>query len=107
LRDVGENRVQEALGKIPLVTVPLRWHLIGHLQRNKVRQLDRFRWCIRWTASASRTRSRHTARLAVRPLEVLAQINVSGEESKGGYEPGTFEREAERLRGSSGLVVRA
>src|SRR5688572_16633485 len=42
LRDVGENRVQEALSKAPLVDVPLRWHLIGHLQRNKVKQLDSF-----------------------------------------------------------------
>src|SRR6188472_2364210 len=42
LRDVGENKVQEALGKMPMVRVPLRWHLIGHLQRNKVRQIDPF-----------------------------------------------------------------
>src|SRR5215217_9090769 len=42
LRDVGENKVQEALAKIPRVEVPLRWHLIGHLQRNKVRQIDPF-----------------------------------------------------------------
>ena len=42
LRDVGENKVQEALSKIPLVERPLRWHLIGHLQRNKVKQLDPF-----------------------------------------------------------------
>ena len=42
LHDVGENRVQEALGKMDIVTVPVRWHLIGHLQRNKVKALDRF-----------------------------------------------------------------
>jgi PLP dependent protein len=34
LRDVGENKVQEALKKIAAVDVPVRWHLIGHLQRN-------------------------------------------------------------------------
>ena len=34
LKDVGENKVQEAVSKMPDVTLPLRWHLIGHLQRN-------------------------------------------------------------------------
>src|SRR5215216_1106305 len=42
LRDVGENRVQEALPKMDAITVPVRWHLIGHLQRNKVKALPRF-----------------------------------------------------------------
>jgi uncharacterized pyridoxal phosphate-containing UPF0001 family protein len=41
-----------------------------------------------------------------RPLDVLAQVNVSGEGTKGGYEPDSLEREAERLRGLQGLVVR-
>jgi uncharacterized pyridoxal phosphate-containing UPF0001 family protein len=40
--DVGENRVQEAESKMPLVTVPVRWHLIGHLQRNKARNALQF-----------------------------------------------------------------
>src|SRR5688500_17872612 len=42
VRDVGENKVQEAVQKMEHVTVPVRWHLIGHLQRNKVKALDRF-----------------------------------------------------------------
>ena len=42
LHDVGENKVQEALKKIAVVDVPVRWHLIGHLQRNKVKALDQF-----------------------------------------------------------------
>src|SRR6478672_12546427 len=42
LADVGENRVQEALPKMDLVSAPVRWHLIGHLQRNKVKNLPRF-----------------------------------------------------------------
>ena len=106
LRDVGENRVQEALAKMARVEVPVRWHLIGHLQRNKVKQLDGFQL----------VHSMDSARLADalaahgsargRPVEVLAQVNVSGEETKGGYDLGSMEREAERLRGLSGLVVR-
>src|ERR1035437_8255699 len=45
IRDVGENKVQEALDKQPAVigdATGMRWHLIGHLQRNKVKFLDRF-----------------------------------------------------------------
>src|SRR5690242_18132609 len=42
LHDVGENRVQEALPKMEASDVPVRWHLIGHLQRNKVKMLDGF-----------------------------------------------------------------
>ena len=42
LIDVGENKVQEAVAKMEEVGVPVRWHLIGHLQRNKVKWLDRF-----------------------------------------------------------------
>ena len=42
LHDVGENKVQEALKKMAAVDVPVRWHLIGHLQRNKVKALEQF-----------------------------------------------------------------
>lgn len=106
LRDVGENRVQEAVTKMAQVEAPLRWHLIGHLQRNKVKQLDGFHL----------VHSMDSARLAdalagygvarSRPLGVLVQVNVSGEGTKGGYEPATVEAEAARLRGLHGLTVR-
>ena len=106
LRDVGENRVQEAVAKMAQVDAPLRWHLIGHLQRNKVKQLDGFQL----------VHSMDSARLAdalsaygaarERPLEVLVQVNVSGEGTKGGHEPSSLPAEAERLRTLSGLVVR-
>src|SRR3954471_8809938 len=42
LHDVGENKIQEALRKMATVDVPVRWHLIGHLQRNKVKALEQF-----------------------------------------------------------------
>jgi pyridoxal phosphate enzyme (YggS family) len=106
LRDVGENKVQEALAKMPLVERPLRWHLIGHLQRNKVKQLDPFHL----------VHSMDSARLADalatfgqergRPVEVLMQVNVSGEGTKGGYSPTDVPVEAERLRRLSGIVCR-
>src|SRR3712207_3347705 len=42
LEDIGENRVQEALRKMADVTARVRWHLIGHVQRNKVKWVHQF-----------------------------------------------------------------
>ena len=104
--DVGENKVQEAVLKMHEVAAPLRWHLIGHLQRNKVKQLDGFHL----------VHSIDSARLADAvaqygvgrrtDVDVLLQVNVSGEDTKGGYAPAELEREAARLRGLPGLRVR-
>src|SRR6478752_5001991 len=106
LRDVGENKVQEALTKIPMVDAPLRWHLIGHLQRNKVKQVDPFHLIHSMDSPrlADALASHGVAR--GRPVEALVQVNVSGEETKGGYQPSMIEQEAGRLAGVDGLVVR-
>ena len=106
VRDVGENKVQEAVTKMHDVAAPLRWHLIGHLQRNKVKQLDGFHL----------VHSIDSARLADavaafgvarrKDVDVLLQVNVSGEGTKGGYEPAELEGEGERLSGLAGLRVR-
>jgi pyridoxal phosphate enzyme (YggS family) len=106
LHDVAENRVQEALPKMAEIEVPVRWHLIGHLQRNKVKQLDGF----------ALVHSMDSARLAdalheqgvkrQRPFDVLMQVNVSGETAKGGYGPDEVLAEAERLTNLPGVVVR-
>jgi pyridoxal phosphate enzyme (YggS family) len=106
LRDVGENKVQEALAKIPMVDAPLRWHLIGHLQRNKVKQVDPFHLVHSMDSPrlADALATHGVAR--GRPVEVLVQVNVSGEETKGGYQPSMIEQEAGRLAGVEGLLVR-
>lgn len=106
LRDVGENRVQEALQKMAAVDVPVRWHLIGHLQRNKIPSLDRF----------VLLHSLDSARLADavsaygvsrgRAVEVLIEVNVSGEGTKGGFSPAGLLLEAERLASLSGIRIR-
>jgi len=102
----GENKVQEALAKIPKVDAPLRWHLIGHLQRNKVKQVDPFHLVHSMdSARLADALARHGVERG-RPVEVLVQVNVSGEETKGGYQPSMIEQEAGRLAGVEGLVVR-
>jgi pyridoxal phosphate enzyme (YggS family) len=108
LRDVGENKVQEALAKIPRVDAPLRWHLIGHLQRNKIKQIDPFQLVHSMDSPRlADALAKHGAERG-RPVEVLMQVNVSGEETKGGYQPSMIEQEAGRLAGAGGkgLLVR-
>ena len=106
LHDVGENRVQEAVAKMAQVTAPLRWHLIGHLQRNKVKQLDGFQLIHAMDSARLADALAGQGVLRSRPIDVLVQVNVSGEGTKGGYEPASLEPEAERLRGLRGLTVR-
>jgi PLP dependent protein len=106
LHDVGENKVQEALKKMGAVDVPVRWHLIGHLQRNKVKALEQF----------VLLHSLDSARLADavcefgisrgRAVDVLIELNLSGEESKGGFILSELLPEAERLVSLSGIRVR-
>ena len=84
LLNVGENRVMEALEKAERVCAPVRWHLIGHLQRNKVGRAVRLFDCIH---SVDSVRLAHAVGGTGKPLEVLLQINVSGEEAKQGVSP--------------------
>jgi pyridoxal phosphate enzyme (YggS family) len=106
LRDVGENKVQEALAKIPMVDAPLRWHLIGHLQRNKIKQVDPFHLIHSMDSPRLADALAKHGVARGRPVEVLVQVNVSGEETKGGYQPSMIEQEAGRLAGVEGLTVR-
>jgi pyridoxal phosphate enzyme (YggS family) len=80
----GENYVQEAVQKMDALP-PLEWHLIGPLQSNKTRlAAERFDW-VQTVASekiAHRLSEQRPASLA--PLNVLIQVNVSGEARKSG-----------------------
>ncbi|MGH7621563.1 MAG: YggS family pyridoxal phosphate-dependent enzyme [Gemmatimonadaceae bacterium] len=103
--DVGENKVQEALGKMAAVDVPVRWHLIGHLQRNKVRDLDHFALVhsIDRASLADAVSAFGIARK--RSVDALVQINVVGEETKGGFAPADMPAEAERFVSRVGVRV--
>lgn len=105
ISDVGENKVQEAVGKMAAVEVPVRWHLIGHLQRNKVRDLDHFALVhsIDRSSLADAVSAFGIARQ--RSVDALVQINVTGEETKGGFAPADMPAEAERFVSRAGLRV--
>ena len=87
-RRFGENRVQEAAAKIPECPGNLEWHLVGHLQGNKAAAAARL---FDWVHSVDSAKllealDRHAAE-AGRTLQVLVQVNVSGERSKSGLAP--------------------
>lgn len=105
IQDVGENRIQEALPKMDATSVPVRWHLIGHLQRNKVKSLARFELLHSLDSSRLADAVNDFGLGANAPVKSLMQINVVGEESKGGYAPNEWDREAERLRSLAGIRV--
>src|SRR5215208_1005344 len=106
LHDVGENKVQEALQKMGAVEVPVRWHLIGHLQRNKVKSLEHF-VLLHSLDSARLADAVCTFGLARgRAVDVLVELKLSGERSKGGYTLSELLPEAERLARLSGIRVR-
>jgi PLP dependent protein len=104
--DVGENRVQEAEPKMASVSVPVRWHLIGHLQRNKAKHALRFS-CVHGLDSERLAVALHDeAAKTGQQLDVLVQVNVSGEASKSGVAPADVPAFAERLHALTGLRVR-
>jgi len=89
----GESRVQEARAKIPELPSNLRWHFVGHLQKNKIRHALPLFELIHGIDSLELAQD--TNRIAegegLHP-RVLIEVNVAGEGSKFGFEP-------ERLRG--------
>lgn len=104
--DVGENKVQEAETKRALVTAPVRWHLIGHLQRNKAKQALRFDLFHGLDSERLAVALHDEATKAGSELDVLVQVNVSGEGTKSGVTPSEVPGFAERLRVLPRLNVR-
>ena len=89
VRDVGENYLQEALGKQQaLGDLPLIWHFIGPIQSNKTKAIaEHFDWVhsVDRLKIAQRLSEQRPQGLA--PLNICLQVNVSGEDSKSGCAP--------------------
>jgi len=105
ITDVGENKVQEALSKMGEVTVPVRWHLIGHLQRNKAKAVDRFEMVHSVDSSRLADAVTRVGEERGSPIRCLMQVNVSGEETKGGLSSADADSEGERWLLLRGLRV--
>ena len=104
---VGESRMQELEQKGPaLREAGARVHVIGQLQRNKAAIAVRWAECIQTVDSlALAERLSRLALEAERDLDVMIQVNVSGEESKAGVEPSEALALAAAVQGLPGLTV--
>ena len=106
LKDFGENRVQEAVTKIPHVSSEVRWHMIGHLQRNKAgRALELFDMVQSITGARLAKALSSRAFQLDKQLEVLLQVNISAEPQKSGIPPEALEETACEIAGLSGLRI--
>jgi pyridoxal phosphate enzyme (YggS family) len=106
VRDLGESRPQELWKKAEAVP-GATWHLIGHLQRNK---LDRTVPLVALIHSVDSERLLSAldafGRKREAPVRVLLEVNCSGEEAKGGFAPGALPALAEKLPALAGVDVR-
>lgn len=107
VRIVGENRVQEAAEKIPQCPAGITWHMVGHLQRNKVRKAVPLFEMIHSVDSIRLLQAleQECDRLG-KIMPVLIEVNVAGESSKFGIEPGKLQEMLEEASGCSHLEVR-
>ncbi len=98
VRHFGENRVQEALPKIESLRaagVTPRWHLIGHLQTNKIRAaIEGFD--ILHSIDSERL-AQAISKRAERPVSVLIEVNIAGEASKYGVAPEDVQKLAQSI----------
>jgi len=86
--DIGENRIQEALAKRPLIQRDVKWHMVGHLQRNKVKQaLDFFDLIHSVDSIRLLDAIEKRAEKDDRVVDILTQVNTSGEATKYGLKP--------------------
>ena len=106
-RDFGENKVQELTGKYEVMAKDIRWHLIGHLQQNKVKYIVDKACMIhsvdslRLAETISKEAGKHNC-----TVPVLVEVNVAGEESKFGVSVSETLPLVEEISRLPGLSVR-
>ena len=90
-RDFGESRVQELLPKYNALPKDIRWHFIGHLQTNKVKQIVPFVHMIHSVDSLRllETINREAEKLQ-RQVKVLLEVHIAKEATKSGFTPEEF-----------------
>lgn len=100
ITDIGENKVQEIMDKYDQVD-PVRWHMIGHLQTNKVKYIiDKV--CLIHSVDSVKLAEEINKRAGEKGItaQILIQINAAGEESKFGIDKEGFENLLENITGS-------
>lgn len=108
VRDVGENRDQEAAGKhAEAAQLPLRWHFIGRLQTNKARSVARYADLVHSVDRQGLVGALGAAsRGAGRTLECLIQVSLDGDPTRGGALLADVPALADAIAGQDGLALR-
>ena len=102
----GENKVQEARAKIPELPSSARWHLIGHLQKNKIRHaLPLFELIHSVDSLELATAINRIADEDGQRPRVLLEVNVSGEGSKFGFKPAALRSQMDELLALNRLSI--
>ena len=105
-REFGENKVQEIMDKYDKLPQDINWHLIGHLQRNKVKYIiDK----VKMIHSVDSMRlaeeiSKEAVKKSVH-MDILLEVNVAGEESKFGFSCEEAAKEVENIAALPGITV--
>lgn len=106
-RDFGENKVQEILAKEPELPEDIRWHMIGHLQTNKVRQIVGKTCLIHSVDSVHLAEEIHKESVKKGLVtQILLEVNVAEEESKFGFHVEEVEDALKQIQKLSGVCVR-
>jgi len=95
IRDFGENYVQEARKKIEAFPEGATWHMIGHIQTNKIKYITRL---FNWVHSIDRVEVLEILDRYGRQMKVLFELNISGEQSKNGASPDEIKRILEKVK---------
>jgi len=107
VRDLGENRVQEALRKMDaLADLPVEWHMVGRLQTNKAKKVVGAFRLIHSVDSLRLARALDEAagRRGL-SVEALVEVNVSGEPTKAGFQPADLAPALEEMAGLRNLRI--
>ena len=103
VRDVGENRHQEAAAKAAeLADLDLAWHFVGQLQSNKAKAVRRYAAAVHSVDRVSLV----DALAGDSPLDVFIELNLTDDPARGGVAPDAADALAERVAATEGLVLR-
>ena len=106
-RDFGENKVQEIMDKYDKLPADIRWHMIGHLQTNKVKYIADKVYMIHSVESEKLALEINKQALkAGRVIPILIEVNIAGEDSKFGVPPSQCEQLICAIHNLPGIAVK-
>ena len=99
-RDFGENKVQELVAKYEVLPKDIKWHMVGHLQRNKVKYIiDKVDYIHSVdTYELAVEIDRQAAKKNIGYIKILLEVNVAMEDSKFGIHPNELEKIVDKIK---------